>query len=74
MGVPRHHMAKGKQLRRRSHLALKKQELIACGHCKKMIKPHAVCNYCGYYKGREVVNVLAKTLKKQEKMKMRSAQ
>jgi len=67
-------MAKGKQLRRRSHLALKKQVLVACGHCKKMIKPHTVCSYCGYYKGREVVNVLAKTLKRQEKMKMRSAQ
>jgi large subunit ribosomal protein L32 len=66
-------MAKGKQLRRRSHLALKKQVLTACSHCKKMIKPHTVCKHCGYYKGREVVNVLAKTLKKQEKMKMRSA-
>ena len=67
-------MAKGKQLRRRSHLALKKQALIACGQCKKMIRPHAVCQYCGYYKGREVVNVIAKQLKKAEKMKMRSAQ
>lgn len=69
MGVPRHHMAKGKQLRRRSHLALKKQALVVCGHCKKMIKPHVVCRYCGYYKGREVINVLAKALKKQEKRK-----
>ena len=67
-------MAKGKQLRRRSHLALKKQDLIACSQCKKMIKPHAICKYCGYYKGREVINVLAKTLKKQEKMKHRTAQ
>jgi large subunit ribosomal protein L32 len=62
-------MAKGKQLRRRSHLALKKQVLMACSQCKKMIKPHMVCKYCGYYKGREVVNVLAKKLKKQEKKK-----
>jgi large subunit ribosomal protein L32 len=62
-------MAKGKQLRRRSHLALKKRVLIACSHCKKMIQPHAVCRYCGYYKGREVVNVLAKSMKKAEKKK-----
>lgn len=67
-------MAKGKQLRRRSHLALKKKDLIACSHCKKMIAPHMVCKYCGYYEGREVVNVLAKTLAKQEKAKRRSAQ
>lgn len=62
-------MAKGKQLRRRSHLALKKQALLACTQCKKMIKPHTVCRYCGSYKGREVVNVLAKKLAKQEKKK-----
>lgn len=62
-------MAKGKQLRRRSHLALKKQALTACGQCKKMIKPHRVCSYCGYYKGREVINVLAKKMKKAEKKK-----
>ena len=62
-------MAKGKQLRRRSHLALKKQVLIACGQCKKMTKPHMVCKYCGYYKGREVINVLAKKMQKAEKKK-----
>ena len=62
-------MAKGKQLRRRSHLALKKQVLIACAQCKKMIKPHMVCKYCGYYKGREVINVVAKQMKKAEKKK-----
>lgn len=65
-------MAKGKQLRRRSHMALKKQGLISCSQCKKMIKPHTVCKYCGYYKGREVVNVLAKQLKKAEKRKQRA--
>jgi large subunit ribosomal protein L32 len=66
-------MAKGKQLRRRSHLALKKQSLLACSQCKKMIRSHAVCKYCGYYKGREVVNVMAKQLKKAEKAKQRAA-
>ncbi len=73
MGVPRHHMAKGKQLRRRSHLALKKQTLQACSQCKKMIQSHTVCKYCGYYKGREVVNVLAKQMKKAEKKKQQAA-
>ena len=67
MAVPRHHMAKGKQLRRRSHLALKPKNLAKCSHCWKMIMPHNVCKFCGYYKGIEVVNVLAKELKKSEK-------
>ena len=72
MGVPRHHMAKGKQLRRRSHLALKKQTLAPCAQCGKPVKPHTVCKFCGYYKGREVVNVLAKQMKRAEKRKQQA--
>lgn len=69
MAVPRHHMAKGKQLRRRSHLALKPQKLTQCAQCKKDILPHVVCKHCGYYRGQEMVNVLARELKKKEKEK-----
>jgi len=67
MAVPRHHMAKGKQLRRRSHLALKPIKLSICQQCKKPALPHLVCKNCGFYRGKEVVNVLAKELKKKEK-------
>ena len=67
MAVPRHHMSKGKQGRRRSHLALKPKNLAKCSHCSKVIMPHVVCKFCGFYKGTEVVNVLAKELKKREK-------
>jgi large subunit ribosomal protein L32 len=66
-------MAKGKQLRRRSHLALKALKLADCSQCKKKILPHLVCKHCGYYKGSEAVNVLAKELKKQERAKRRHA-
>jgi large subunit ribosomal protein L32 len=60
-------MAKGKQLRRRSHLALQAQSLSKCSHCGKVTRPHQVCKSCGFYKGREVLNVLAKQLAKREK-------
>jgi len=46
--------------------------LIACSHCKKAIRPHVVCQHCGYYKGQEVLNVLARSLKKQEKHRARA--
>ncbi|MEK7125184.1 MAG: 50S ribosomal protein L32 [Patescibacteria group bacterium] len=67
MAVPRHHLAKGRQGRRRSHLALRAKKLAACSQCKKMIPSHTVCKYCGFYKGRQVLPVLARQLKKQEK-------
>lgn len=65
-------MAKGKQLRRRSHLALRPSRLLACTNCKKMIRPHKVCRYCGSYKGRTVVDVVGRTLAKQERKKKRA--
>jgi len=73
MAVPRHHMSKGKQGRRRSHLALKPLRLTVCSQCKRETLPHQVCQFCGYYKGREVINVLAKELRKKEKQKARAS-
>jgi len=35
--------------------------------CGKPKLPHTVCKYCGYYKGREVINVLDKLEKKERK-------
>jgi len=66
-------MAKGKQLRRRSHLALKGRSLIKCSHCSKMIMPHMACKFCGFYKGKEVLNILARELKKREKQTQQTA-
>ena len=51
---------------RRSHHALKKINLAKCKKCGKSIKPHRACSGCGYYNGREVIDVL-KNLSKKEK-------
>jgi large subunit ribosomal protein L32 len=67
MGVPRAHSTRGQKGRRRSHLALKKVGLVSCSHCHKLILPHTVCKYCGFYNGREVINIIARELKKKEK-------
>ena len=67
MGVPRAHSTRGQKGRRRSHLALKPMILSKCSHCGKPQMPHLACKFCGYYGGKEAVNVLARELKRKEK-------
>jgi len=67
MGVPRAHSTRAQKGRRRSHLALVKKALLPCQHCGKPSLPHTVCVSCGFYGTTEVVNVLARELKKKEK-------
>ena len=54
---------------RRSHHALKTASFSRCSHCGREARPHAVCQNCGYYKGRQVIDVLAKLDKKERKKK-----
>ena len=54
---------------RRSHHALVAAALYSCPHCGKAILPHRMCSNCGHYKGRQVIDVLAKLDKKERKKK-----
>ncbi|MBI4120189.1 MAG: 50S ribosomal protein L32 [Parcubacteria group bacterium] len=69
MGVPRGRRTKSKQRHRRSHLALKVLSLAGCAKCGAKKMPHTVCSACGFYKGRLVVDVMAKLSKKERKEK-----
>ena len=60
---------KGKRNRVRSHHALKPKVFSLCSHCKAEKLPHTVCRNCGYYNGRLVIDVLAKSNKKEAKKK-----
>jgi len=43
--------------------------LTICSHCKQAMMPHRVCPFCGYYKGKKVIDLEARDKKKREKLK-----
>lgn len=54
---------------RRSHHALVVPSLSLCKECGSPKMAHLVCNICGKYKGRQVVDVHSKIAKKEKRAK-----
>ena len=67
--VVRMRHTKGKRNRVRSHHALKATRFVKCSHCGYETLSPIVCRNCGYYGGRQVVDVLARLDKKERKKK-----
>ena len=59
-GVPKKRHTKGSRNQRRMHLFLKAPNLAKCQKCGQPVKSHTVCPACGFYKGKEVIDVLSK--------------
>lgn len=77
MAVPKQRHTKSKRNKRRMHIFIKPPVLAKCPKCGKFVLPHTVCWHCGFYKGREVINVLEKLEKKERKQRekeMKTAQ
>lgn len=51
------------------HIFLKAPVLVKCPKCGKPVLPHIVCQFCGYFKGKEVIDVMKKLTKKERKKK-----
>ncbi|MBU0648590.1 50S ribosomal protein L32 [Patescibacteria group bacterium] len=65
--VQKKRRTKSQGRRRASHFALKGANLNKCAHCGQAAMPHQACEFCGYYRGRQVIEVEAKKLKQLEK-------
>lgn len=61
MAVPKYRTSKSKRNMRRSHHALKPIGLSVCANCNEVKLPHCVCESCGHYKGKQVVEPRAAT-------------
>jgi len=55
--VPKRKVSKGRRDRRRAHDALRRLSLVLCQQCRQPKLPHHVCPSCGYYRGREIVDM-----------------
>jgi len=55
--LPKRKLSKGRRDRRRAHDALNARNLAVCSNCGEMRLSHTVCPNCGFYKGREVINL-----------------
>lgn len=54
---------------RRSHHALKAPALAVCKNCGSNHRPHHMCLECGFYKGRQVMDLEAKKTARAERIK-----
>lgn len=69
MAVPRHKHTRSKVGQSRMHKYIKFARLSVCPKCKKPVLGHTACLNCGFYKGKEVINVLGELTKKDKKIR-----
>lgn len=69
MGLPAKRTTSTKRDMRRAHHALSSKKAALCSRCGNAVLSHRACGNCGFYKGKEVINVLARLDKKERKKK-----
>ncbi|MBU0549661.1 MAG: 50S ribosomal protein L32 [Candidatus Omnitrophica bacterium] len=63
MPLPKRRHSKTRGRKRRTHWKLKSPVFVACSQCKQLKLPHHVCSFCGYYNGKQVIQIKEKTKK-----------
>ena len=61
--LPKRKYAKARQGKRQQHLGVAVPKLVKCSQCNSPMQPHHACPTCGYYNGREAVEIKAPTPK-----------
>ena len=69
MAVPKQHRSKSRQKQRRMHIYLKGTSTVTCSKCGKAVLAHTICESCGFYRGKEAIDVLSRLAKKDRKIK-----
>ena len=57
MPTPKKRTSRSKRGMRRSHDGLSMPGYSECPECHEIKRPHLVCLNCGYYKGKEIIEI-----------------
>jgi large subunit ribosomal protein L32 len=63
VALPKKRHSKARGRRRRTHWKLSPLNLVPCPQCKQPKLAHHVCSVCGYYNGRQVIEIKVKKRK-----------
>ena len=56
MAVPKKKISTSRRGKRRSHDSLGKVLVVECENCGAEKLPHHICNSCGYYNKKEIID------------------
>ena len=57
MAVQQKKVSKARKNKRRAHHALAYRQLARCKQCGAATRPHTVCDNCGHYRGKPIVDM-----------------
>ncbi|MBL7081667.1 MAG: 50S ribosomal protein L32 [Candidatus Omnitrophica bacterium] len=63
MALPKRKHSKTRGRKRRTHWKLGNPALVLCSQCKQLKLPHRVCGFCGYYQGKQIIEIKEKKKK-----------
>jgi len=63
---PKKRHSKQRQGKRRASIKLSLPGKTVCKNCRKIIKPHTVCKFCGYYNKKQILVPKIKREKKEK--------
>ncbi|MCX5700775.1 MAG: 50S ribosomal protein L32 [Candidatus Omnitrophica bacterium] len=66
MALPKRRHSKARGRKRRTHWKASSGSLAPCPQCKQPKLTHRVCPVCGFYKGKQVVEIKIKEKKKKK--------
>ncbi len=67
MALPSKRSTKSGKRRRLAYYKQSKRKLQICPKCKKPVRSHQACSFCGSYRGREIMNIKIKAKKPGQK-------